>query len=81
MGVGVPPSHPREAVAQTDRRPRWHTFRHTFARLYLEDWGGDLMELASFLGHRSVETTRDYYQHFGQSAAVRMGRRKVYGEG
>lgn len=59
----------------------WHTCRHTFARLYLEDWGGDLMELASFLGHSKVETTRTFYGHFSQSAAVRIGRRRVYGEG
>lgn len=57
-----------------------HLLRHTYARLYLERHGGDLLELASYLGHASVETTRRYYQHFSTEAAIRIGRGKVYGD-
>ncbi|EFH82326.1 tyrosine-type recombinase/integrase [Ktedonobacter racemifer] len=37
-----------------------HTLRHTFARNYLAEHPGDLVGLASLLGHTSLDTTRIY---------------------
>lgn len=40
-----------------------HSFRHRFAIHYLMA-GGDLASLADLLGHRDVETTKQYYARF-----------------
>lgn len=37
-----------------------HSFRHLFAKLYLETYPGDIAGLADILGHNSLETTRLY---------------------
>jgi site-specific recombinase XerD len=37
-----------------------HTLRHTFALGYLRDNPGKLLELASLLGHDSLDTTAIY---------------------
>ncbi len=37
-----------------------HSFRHLFAKLYLETYPGDIAGLADILGHNSLETTRIY---------------------
>ena len=37
-----------------------HTFRHTFALHYLRQNPGKLVELASLLGHESLDTTALY---------------------
>lgn len=37
-----------------------HTLRHTFARNYLAQYPGDLVGLATLLGHSSLDTTRLY---------------------
>lgn len=42
---------------------RAHTLRHTFAMFYLKDNPGDLVGLATLLGHGSLDTTRIYAQH------------------
>jgi site-specific recombinase XerD len=39
-----------------------HTLRHTFARNYLAEHPGDIVGLASLLGHTSLDTTRIYSQ-------------------
>ena len=39
-----------------------HTLRHTFARNYLAEHPGDIVGLASLLGHTSLDTTRIYGQ-------------------
>ncbi len=39
-----------------------HTLRHTFARDYLAENPGDVVGLASLLGHTSLDTTRIYSQ-------------------
>lgn len=47
-----------------------HTLRHTFARNYLAEFPGDVVGLASLLGHTSLDTTRLYSQPtFGHLAA------------
>ena len=37
-----------------------HSFRHLFAKLFLEEYNGSIAELADILGHNSIETTRIY---------------------
>jgi integrase/recombinase XerD len=40
-----------------------HTFRHTFACMYLEE-GGDLFSLSRELGHSNIKTTEKYLKSF-----------------
>ena len=40
-----------------------HTFRHTFARMFLEN-GGDVYKLSLLLGHSSVVVTENYLKDF-----------------
>jgi len=49
-----------------------HTLRHTFARNYLAEFPGDLVGLASLLGHTSLDTTRLYSQPTLEHLATRM---------
>lgn len=48
-----------------DSKPEWstrvsaHTFRHTFAKMFLLN-GGDLFTLSKILGHEDISTTRIY---------------------
>lgn len=37
-----------------------HSFRHLFAKAFLEEYNGSIAELADILGHNSLETTRIY---------------------
>lgn len=37
-----------------------HSFRHLFAIVFLEEYPGEITELADMLGHNSLETTRLY---------------------
>lgn len=39
-----------------------HTLRHTFAHNYLAEYPGDVVGLATLLGHTSLDTTRIYSQ-------------------
>jgi integrase/recombinase XerD len=45
-----------------------HVFRHTFAKMYL-DQGGDLFKLSRELGHSGVEITKKYLEDFSSSEA------------
>jgi integrase len=56
-----------------------HMTRHTFARLYLEEYGGDLRDLQKFLGHKSIKTTETYYGHYSVDVAVERANQKMYG--
>ncbi len=51
-----------------------HTLRHTFAMFYLKDNPGDLVGLATLLGHSSLDTTRIYAQHSAEYLASRVDR-------
>jgi len=41
------------------RRKLCHIWRHTFARMYVQN-GGDVETLRRILGHQSIETTQVY---------------------
>lgn len=41
-----------------------HTFRHTFAFMYMKN-GGEILRLSRLLGHRNVLTTENYLKQFG----------------
>jgi site-specific recombinase XerD len=49
-----------------------HTLRHTFARNYLAQYPGDLVGLATLLGHSSLDTTRLYSQPQVAQLAARV---------
>jgi integrase len=57
----------------------WHTLRHTYARLFLE-LGGSLEQLQRSLGHQSIRTTEQDYEHFTHDAAADAARRRIYGQ-
>lgn len=49
-----------------------HSFRHLFAKTYMEHYG-NLAELADILGHSSLETTRIYTTSTAEEKCRRMG--------
>jgi integrase/recombinase XerC len=49
-----------------------HTLRHTFARNYLAEHPGDIVGLASLLGHTSLDTTRIYNQPTIEQLSTRV---------
>ena len=59
-----------------------HTLRHTFARNYLAQYPGDVVGLATLLGHTSLDTTRIYSQPTVEqlSRRVEQLRQNAYGE-
>src|SRR5436309_13776816 len=48
-----------------------HTLRHTFARNYLAQYPGDVVGLATLLGHTSLDTTRIYSQPTVEQLSMR----------
>lgn len=58
---------------------RFHIFRHTYARLFMEA-GGEWSELQASLGHRSVSTTQETYGHFAPDRAAARARARIYPE-
>jgi site-specific recombinase XerD len=49
-----------------------HTLRHTFARCYLAQYPGDVVGLATLLGHSSLDTTRLYSEPSIEQLAPRV---------
>ena len=45
-----------------------HTFRHTFAKMYME-LGGDLFKLSREMGHSDVNITKKYLENFSSTEA------------
>jgi len=54
-----------------------HTLRHTFARNYLAQYPGDLVGLATLLGHSSLDTTRLYSQPSVEQLSMRVEQLKI----
>ncbi|MEM3094245.1 MAG: tyrosine-type recombinase/integrase [Nitrososphaera sp.] len=54
-----------------------HTLRHSFAMNYLSENPGDLIGLATLLGHSSLDTTRIYGQPTADQLASRVERLKL----
>ena len=59
-----------------------HTLRHTFAHNYLTQHPGDIVGLATLLGHTSLDTTRIYSQPTVEQLTMRVEglRQNAYGE-
>lgn len=59
-----------------------HTLRHTFARNYLAKYPGDVVGLATLLGHSSLDTTRIYSQPTVEQLSTRVEQlsHNAYGE-
>lgn len=59
-----------------------HTLRHTFARNYLAEYPGDVVGLATLLGHTSLDTPRIYSQPTVDQLSLRLEqlRQNAYGE-
>ncbi len=53
----------KAATGIDDVRLSAHTFRHTFAVMYLDE-GGDLFSLSRELGHKNIKTTERYLRSF-----------------
>ncbi len=51
-----------------------HSLRHTFARSYLSEYPGDVVGLATLLGHSSLDTTRLYSQPAVSQLGARVER-------
>lgn len=66
--------------AKLDRRVSPHMLRHTFALNYLKDNPGKLVELASLMGHESLDTTAIYTQPSREELAADLekGRLNVF---
>ncbi|WP_169461028.1 tyrosine-type recombinase/integrase [Ktedonobacter racemifer] len=59
-----------------------HTLRHTFTHNYLTQHPGDIVGLATLLGHTSLDTTRIYSQPTVEQLTMRVEglRQNAYGE-
>lgn len=60
----------KERTGVDDVRLSPHTFRHTFARMYLSA-GGDLFSLSREMGHSDIKTTQGYLNDFKSENAVK----------
>lgn len=58
----------KEATGIDEVRLSSHTFRHTFACMYLEE-GGDVFSLSREMGHNDVKTTQRYLKMFTSKKA------------
>lgn len=67
--AGVPIEHPK-----TGSRRGWHSLRHSYARLVLEN-EGDVYWLQKQLGHADLQTTIGRYGHFSDAARKRQAER------
>jgi integrase len=56
----------------------WHSFRHTYAELFLL-MGGSLDDLQLSLGHASIRTTQLIYGHLSSEDAAGRAAARIYG--
>lgn len=63
--------------AKLDRRVTPHVLRHTFALNYLKDNPGKLVDLASLMGHESLDTTAIYTQPSSEELAADLERGRL----
>lgn len=57
----------------------WHILRHTYAQTFMES-GGTLEELSKSLGHSSIVTTQQRYEHMRTDVAAQRAASRIYGE-
>ena len=60
-----------------DTRVGWHSFRHTYSRMFLEG-GAGLEQLQKSLGHAKIRTTEEIYGHLREDVAARLAVQKIY---
>ena len=53
-----------------------HSFRHLFAKVFLEEYNGSIAELADIMGHNSLETTRIYAKTTDEEKRMKLERIK-----
>ena len=53
-----------------------HSFRHLFAKMFLDEYNGSIAELADILGHNSLETTRIYAKTTDEEKRLKLERIK-----
>ena len=53
-----------------------HSFRHLFAKLFLDTYPGAIAELADILGHNSLETTKIYTRDSNKEKELRIRKMK-----
>jgi integrase len=55
----------------------YHSFRHTYARIFIES-GGRFEELQKSLRHSSIVTTETLYGHFHEDVAAKLAGDRIY---
>lgn len=53
-----------------------HSFRHLFAKMFLDEYNGSIAELADIMGHNSLETTRIYAKTTDEEKRKKLERMK-----
>jgi integrase/recombinase XerC len=83
-GAAMPPRTIQAALTHMARRAKLrrvrvsaHTLRHTFALTYLRQNPGKLVELASLLGHESLDTTAIYTRPSREELAEDLERSRL----
>lgn len=69
-GLGTLMERMKNLTGIGDVRLSSHTFRHTFAKMYLQS-GGDLFSLSREMGHSDIRTTQHYLEDFRSEEAVK----------
>lgn len=75
-GVKLTENALRKAIARYNRsrgvkKTGIHMFRHTFAKMYIVDIGGNALKLQKLLGHSTLAMTKHYVQIYDQDLVDR----------
>jgi integrase len=65
-----------ERAKEKSKGERAHKFRHTYSFLLLSS-GVSMEELSACLGHTSIRTTQNYYDHWSPTHAARSAANKI----